>query len=152
MSNRMRFGVFLGPHHTPAAQNPTTAFVRDLKTAQLLDDLGYDEIWFGEHHSCGAELIGDPAIFIAWVAPQTRHINLGTGVVSLPYHNPLGVADRMIMLDHLTRGRMMMGIGPGALPTDAAMIGLAPSDLRDALEEDTEVLMHLLLSDEPISV
>lgn len=152
MSERMRFGLFLGPHHTPSAQNPTVAFERDLATVQLLDQLGYDEVWFGEHHSCGAEIIGDPAMFIAWVASQTRHIKLGTGVVSLPYHNPLLVADRMIMLDHLTRGRMMMGLGPGALPTDALMLGIDPADQRDALEHDTDVLMHLLLNDAPISV
>ena len=97
-------------------------------------------------------MIPSPEIFIAHVAAQTRHIKLGAGVISLPYHNPLWVADRMILLDHLTRGRAMMGVGPGALPTDAAMIGIDPLDQRAALEEDFEVLMHLLRSDEPISI
>ncbi|MQA88302.1 MAG: LLM class flavin-dependent oxidoreductase [Streptosporangiales bacterium] len=148
----MRFGIFLAPFHAPTGQNPTTAFARDLATIQLMDELGYDEAWIGEHHSCGVEIIPEPAIFIGWAAAQTKHIRLGTGVLSLPYHNPLWVADRMILLDHLTRGRVMLGLGPGALPTDAAMIGIDPAEQREALEHDTDVLMHLLLDDEPISV
>jgi limonene 1,2-monooxygenase len=83
-------------------------------------------------------------IFIAHAANHTRHIKLGTGVVSLPYHNPLWVADRALFLDHLTRGRFMLGLGPGALPTDATMIGLGLDEQRGALEHDTDVLMALL--------
>ena len=150
--SKMRFGIFLAPFHAPTGQNPTTALARDVATVKLLDDLGYDEAWIGEHHSCGVEIIAEPAIFIAHVAQETRHIKLGTGVLSLPYHNPLWVADRMILLDHLTRGRVMLGLGPGALPTDAAMIGIDPAEQREALEHDTDVVMHLLLNDEPISV
>ena len=149
---RMRFGIFMAPFHAPTGQNPTVAYARDVATIQLLDELGYDEAWIGEHHSGGVELIPSPEIFIAHVAAQTKHIKLGAGVISLPYHNPLWVADRMMLLDHLTRGRVMMGVGPGALPTDAAMIGIDPLDQRAALEEDFDVLMHLLLKDEPISI
>lgn len=149
---RMRFGIFMAPFHAPTGQNPTAAYARDLSTIQLLDELGYDEAWIGEHHSCGVELIPAPEIFIAHAAAQTRYIKLGAGVISLPYHNPLWVADRMMLLDHLTRGRAMMGVGPGALPTDATMIGIDPLEQRAALEEDFEVLMHLLLKDEPISI
>jgi limonene 1,2-monooxygenase len=148
---RLRFGIFMAPFHSPPGQNPTTALGRDVATIKLLDELGYDEAWVGEHHSCGTELIASPEIFIAHMANLTRHIKLGTGVLSLPYHNPLWVADRAILLDHLTRGRFMLGLGPGALPTDAAMIGIDPADQRQALEEDTEVLVRLLRSDEPVT-
>lgn len=148
---RMRFGIFMAPFHSPSGQNPTAAFERDVETAQLLDRLGYDEAWFGEHHSCGSEIIASPEIFCAHVAQVTRHIKVGTGVLSLPYHNPLWVADRAILLDHLTRGRFMLGLGPGALPTDAAMIGIDPAEQRPALEEDVDVLMQLLLTDEPVT-
>ena len=150
--SKMRFGIFLAPFHAPTGQNPTTALARDVATIKLLDELGYDEAWIGEHHSCGVEIIAEPTIFIAHAAQEARHIKLGTGVLSLPYHNPLWVADRMILLDHLTRGRAMLGLGPGALPTDAAMIGIDPAEQREALEHDTDVVMHLLLNDEPISV
>ncbi|GAA3236327.1 LLM class flavin-dependent oxidoreductase [Pseudonocardia petroleophila] len=149
---RMRFGIFLPPHHVPVGQNPTYSLQRDVELVQLLDRMGFDEAWFGEHHSCGVEPIGDPLMFIAHVAQVTKHIKLGAGVLSLPYHNPFLVADRLILLDHLTRGRAMMGVGPGALATDAIMLGLDPAEARKALETDVDVLMHLLRSDEPISI
>lgn len=140
----MRFGIFMAPFHCPAGQDPISALQRDLETVQLLDRLGYDEAWIGEHHSAGAEIIPDPMLFIAYAAPQTRHIKLGTGVLSLPYHNPLLVADRAFFLDQLLRGRFMLGLGPGALPGDAQMLGISIEEQRFALEEDTEVLMRLL--------
>ena len=140
----MRFGIFMAPFHCPAGQDPVSAIQRDLELVQLLDRLGYDEAWIGEHHSAGAEIIPDPMIFIGYAAPQTRHIKLGTGVLSLPYHNPLLVADRAFFLDQLTRGRFMLGLGPGALPGDAQMLGISIEEQRFALEEDTEVLMKLL--------
>lgn len=147
----MRFGIFLAPFHAAKGQNPVTALARDVAVIKLLDELGYEEAWIGEHHSCGTELIASPEIFIAHVAAQTKNIKLGTGVLSLPYHNPLWVADRAVLLDHLTRGRFMLGLGPGSLPTDAAMIGIDPVEQRGALEEDCDVLMQLLTTDEPVS-
>ena len=149
---RLKFGIFMAPFHPLAGQDPLYAYQRDIEVIQLLDRLGFDEVWVGEHHSAGTELIPDPMSFLAFVAPQTRHIRLGTGVLSLPYHNPLWVADRANFLDMLTRGRFMLGLGPGALPGDAAMIGLEIEEQRTALEEDVDVLMHLLRSDEPITV
>jgi limonene 1,2-monooxygenase len=140
----LKFGTFMAPFHCPAGQNPTTAYQRDLEIIQLMDRLGFDEAWVGEHHSAGQELIPDPMSFISWVAPQTQHIKLGTGVLSLPYHNPLWVADRALFLDRLLRGRFMLGLGPGALPTDATMIGITLEEQRTALEEDVDVLMAIL--------
>jgi limonene 1,2-monooxygenase len=143
MTDRLRFGVFHGPFHLPMGQNPNLALHRDIELVQHLDRLGFDEAWIGEHHSCGCEIIADPIVFISNVAPRTNSIKLGTGVLSLPYHNPLWVADRFILLDHLTRGRAMLGLGPGALTTDAYMIGIDPVEQRNALEEDVDVLKRL---------
>src|SRR5262249_39548955 len=109
----LRFGVFYAPFH-PVGQNPTLALEYDLERVVALDALGYDEAWFGEHHSGGYEIIASPEIFIAAAAERTKHIKLGTGVVSLPYHHPWLVADRLVLLDHLTRGRLIFGAGPGA--------------------------------------
>ncbi len=140
----MRFGIFMAPFHSPAGQDPIYALQRDLEVIQQLDRLGFDEAWIGEHHSAGTEIIPDPMIFIAHCAPQTKHIKLGTGVLSLPYHNPLLTADRAIFCDQLLRGRFMLGLGPGALPGDATMLGISIEDQRGALEEDMEPLMALL--------
>jgi limonene 1,2-monooxygenase len=140
----------MAPFH-PAGQNPTLALERDLALIQHLDRLGWDEAWIGEHHSAGTEIIASPEIFIAAAAERTRHIKLGTGVISVSYHNPLWVAERAVLLDHLTRGRFMLGLGPGSLPTDAAMIGLDQSQTRDLLAEGVDIIMRLLRTDEPVT-
>jgi limonene 1,2-monooxygenase len=150
MSDRLRFGIFMAPFH-PAGQNPTLALERDLALIQHLDRLGWDEAWIGEHHSAGTEIIASPEIFVAAAAERTRHIKLGTGVISVSYHNPLWVAERAVLLDHLTRGRFMLGLGPGSLPTDAAMIGLDQSQTRDLLAQGVDIIMRLLRSDEPVT-
>ena len=141
--DRLRFGTFLAPFH-PAGENPTLALQRDLELVEHLDRLGYDEAWIGEHHSAGTEIIASPEIFIAAAAERTKHIRLGTGVTSIAYHNPLWVAERMVLLDHLTRGRTMLGCGPGSLPTDSMMLGLNPTDTRELLEVDLDIIMRLL--------
>jgi limonene 1,2-monooxygenase len=146
----LRFGVFMAPFH-PVGQNPTLALQRDLELIDRLDELGYDEAWFGEHHSAGYELISSPEVFIAAAAARTRRIRLGTGVSSLPYHHPLILADRMVLLDHLTRGRVMFGVGPGALPSDAYMMGIDPLRQREMMEESLEAILALLESDEPVN-
>ncbi|GLE55173.1 putative monooxygenase [Mycobacteroides chelonae] len=152
MSTPLRFGAFITPFH-PVGQNPTTALEYDLDRVVALDRLGYDEAWFGEHHSGGYELISCPEVFIAAAAERTKHIRLGTGVVSLPYHHPLMVVDRWILLDHITRGRVIFGTGPGALPTDAYMMGIDPLDQRQMQEESLEAILALLRAapDERIS-
>ncbi len=150
MSNRMRFGIFLAPFHAPGT-NPTLAIQRDLELIQHLDHLGYDEAWIGEHHSAGMEIIASPEVFIAAAAERTKHIKLGTGVVSVGYHHPLWIAERIVLLDHLTRGRIMLGVGPGSLPTDAAMIGIEQSETRELLEQGFDLIVQLLKSDEPVN-
>jgi limonene 1,2-monooxygenase len=132
-------------------QNPTLALERDLQLIEHLDALGFDEAWFGEHHSAGYEIIASPEVFIAAAAQRTRHIRLGTGVSSLPYHHPFMLADRLVLLDHLTRGRLMVGVGPGALPSDAFMMGIDPAKQRDMMEESLEAILLLFAGDEPVS-
>src|SRR5256884_5583583 len=146
----MRFGIFLAPFH-PVGQNPTAALQRDLEMIVRLDELGYHEAWIGEHHSAGYEIIASPEVFIANVAARTKHIKLGTGVSSLPYHHPLLLADRMVLLDHLTRGRVMFGVGPGALTSDALMLGIDPGQQRPRMDEAMGIIMRLLTEAEPIT-
>ena len=109
----MRFGIFLALFHD-TGENPTLALNRDLELMEHLDRLGFDEVWIGEHHSGGLEIIASPEVFIAAAAERTKFIKFGTGVASLPYHHPLVLAGRMIQLDHQTRGRTMFGVGGDA--------------------------------------
>ncbi len=151
MERPLRFGIFMAPFH-PAGQNPTLALERDLELIVRLDELGYNEAWIGEHHSAGLEIISSPEVMIAAAAQRTRHIRLGTGVSSLPYHHPLMLLNRIIQLDHLTRGRVMFGVGPGALPSDAHMMGIDPATQRTRMEESLGAMMALLTSDEPVTI
>ena len=139
----LRSGIFLAPFHNHD-ENPTLSMERDLELLEHLDRLNYHEAWIGEHHSGGFELIASPEMFIAAAAQRTRHIRLGTGVVSLPYHNPFMLADRMVQLDHMTRGRAMFGVGPGALVHDALKIGIDPGDQRQMMNEALDVIVPLL--------
>ena len=148
--DRMKFGIFLGPFHR-VGENPTLAIDRDLELVEWLDYLGYDEAWIGEHHSAGWETISSPEIFMAVAADRTRHIKLGTGVISLPYHHPLMVANRMVQLDHMTHGRVMMGVGPGALPGDAYMMGIDPTTQRERMDEAFGIILRLFTATEPIT-
>jgi limonene 1,2-monooxygenase len=143
LNPRLRFGAFIAPFH-PVDENPTLAIERDLELVQWLDTLGYEEAWIGEHHSAGYEVIASPEVFIAAAAERTRHIRLGTGVSSLPYHHPLILADRINQLDHMTRGRAMFGVGPGALVSDAMMMGIPAGKQRDMMDEALGVIVRLL--------
>jgi len=147
----MTFGIFLAPFHR-IGENPTVALGRDMELIEWLDHLGYDEVWIGEHHSAGWELIASPEIFIAAAAERTRHIMLGSGVTSLPYHHPLLVAQRFVQLDHMTRGRSMLGCGPGALVSDAYMMGIEPVSQRPRMDEALDAIMALLRCDEPVTM
>jgi limonene 1,2-monooxygenase len=139
----LTFGAFIAPFH-PVGQNPTLAIERDLELVVRLDQLGFHEAWIGEHHSAGYEIIASPEVAIAVLSQRTKNIRLGTGVSSLPYHQPLILADRMVLLDHITRGRVMFGVGPGALPSDAFMMGIDPAVQRDRMEESLEAILALL--------
>ena len=143
MSIPLRHGVFIPPFHS-MNENPTLCFQRDFQLAQHVDELGFDEYWVGEHHSAGMETIASPEMFIAAAAERTKRIRFGTGVISLPYHNPLMVANRVIQLDHQTMGRCMFGFGPGLLASDAIMLGIDPAVQRDRLADGLDVVIRLL--------
>jgi limonene 1,2-monooxygenase len=147
----MKYGIFLAPFHR-VGENPTLAIDRDMELIEWLDYLGYDEVWIGEHHSAGWELIASPEIMIAAAAQRTRHIMLGSGVTSLPYHHPFLVAQRFVQLDHLTRGRAMLGCGPGALVSDAYMMGIEPATQRQRMDEALDAIMALLRCEEPVTM
>jgi limonene 1,2-monooxygenase len=140
--HRLGFGAFLAPHH-PIGEHPMLQFRRDIKFVQHLDELGYDEFWCGEHHSSGWEMIASPEMFLAAAGEHTKRIKLATGVISLPYHHPYNVAQRMVQLDHMTGGRAIFGSGPGALPSDAHTLGIDPMTQRDRQDEAIGIIRRL---------
>jgi len=140
---KLGFGIFLAPFHT-VDEDPTAALDRDMALVEHLDRLGYDEAWIGEHHSGGYEIIAAPDLFIAAAAERTKHIRLGTGVSSLPYHHPFTNAGRMVQLDHMTKGRAMFGVGPGALVGDAFRMGIDPDNQRRMMNEALDAIVPML--------
>lgn len=148
---RMKFGVFIAPWHA-LGEHPTLAIRRDMDLVVALEQLGFDEAWIGEHHSYARELISNPMIAIAALAERTKRIRLGTGVVSLPYHHPLMVADDLLQLDHMTGGRVILGVGPGALVSDAHMMGIPTELQRERQAESLEAIMHLARNPEPLTM
>jgi len=138
----MRFGLFFAPFHSKNL-NPTYAFERDLLLSEHLDRLGYEEIWYGEHHSGAMEMVAAPELMIAAAAQRTKYIRLGTGVKSLPYYNPFMLAEHMAQLDHMTRGRLIFGVGPGALPSDATMLAIPVGKIRHRMEESLDTIVAL---------
>lgn len=145
----MRIGAFVTPNHRPG-DDPTLAMHRDLKLVEHLEELDYAEAWFGEHHGSGWQYIASPETFIAAASQRTTRIKLGTGVSGLPFHHPLMLADRIVMLDHLSKGRVILGTGPGGPQVDAPMMGLDPDVLKPRHEEALETILALLTSEEPI--
>ncbi len=139
----LRAGIFLPPFH-PNDEDPLQCMERDFQLMQWLDELGFAEAWIGEHHSGGYEIYGQPELFIATAAERTRRIKLGTGVISLPYHHPFMIADRIVQLDYQTRGRAMFGFGPGLLTSDAMMLGIDPETQRDRMADAIDVITRLL--------
>lgn len=140
---RMRFGAFIAPHF-PSNEHPSLAMEEDMDRVVWMEKMGFHEAWIGEHHSSGWEICGSPELFAAAVSQRTSRIKLGMGVVSLPYHNPFMVADRIRQLDHITKGRVILGMGPGSLPSDAYMIGVPTSEARDRMEQAIEPIVRLL--------
>ncbi|MDB5402119.1 MAG: hypothetical protein JWQ55_4137 [Rhodopila sp.] len=139
---RLNFGAFLAPHH-PVGEHPMLQFRRDIDLVEHLDKLGYDEFWCGEHHSSGWEMIASPEMFLAAAAERSKRIKLATGVVSLPYHHPFHVAQRIVQLDYMTGGRVIFGSGPGALASDAHTLGVDPMLLRDRQDEAIGIIRRL---------
>jgi len=139
----VEFGAFLAPWHR-VDTDAHYAIEQDLELCVAMDRLGFSEFWMGEHHSGGVEIVSDPLMFLAAAAQRTTRIKLGLGVVSLPYHNPFILADRLVLLDHLTNGRMVFGAGPGQLVDDSRSIGIDPLENRRKMEQAFDVITRLL--------
>ena len=88
-------------------------------------------------------MIASPEMFLAAAGERTKRIKLGTGVVSLPYHHPFNVAQRMVQLDYMTGGRAIFGSGPGALASDAHTLGIDPMTQRDRQDEAIAIIRRL---------
>jgi len=145
----MQFGLFMMPLHPPHRAF-ADAYDRDLEQIVLADRLGFREAWVGEHLTERWENAPAPDLLIAQALVLTRNVMLGTGVTLLALHNPVYLAHRLAMLDHMARGRFQWGIGGGGIPTDLSLLGLDhtnPAAVRARSAEVLDVVLKLWASE-----
>lgn len=143
----MKLGLFMMPLHPPT-RTVAACYDRDIDQLVLADRLGFDEAWLGEHFTEKWENAPAPDLLIAKALALTENIVFGTGVTLLGMHEPVYLAHRVAMLDHLAHGRFQWGIGLGGIPTDMKLMGLDPSQARDRAAEALEVILGLWQADE----
>src|SRR5262245_50536208 len=139
----MQFGLFMMPLHPPH-RALADGYDRDVAQIVLADQLGFREAWVGEHLTERWENAPAPDLLLAQCLALTKRIMLGTGVTLLALHNPVYLAHRLAMLDHMARGRFQWGIGGGAIPTDLSLFGLDASDAAGVRARSAEVLEVVL--------
>lgn len=146
----MRCGYFTMPLHPPGS-DPSHTMANDLEQIVMLERLGYEEAWIGEHFTSVWENIPCPDLFIAKALAMTRTMKLGTGVSCLPNHNPLMLAQRIAQLDHLAQGRFYWGVGSGAFPGDFELFGInaQAGEQREVTREALDVILGLWTDPKP---
>ena len=123
----MELGFFTMPIHPPG-RNLAETLEEDRQLVLLAEALGFSEGYIGEHITDAAETITSGLIFIAWLLRETSRIRLGTGTINLPNHHPAMVAAEVAMVDHMAKGRFILGISPGGLLSDAEVFGNLDQD------------------------
>lgn len=144
----MKLGMFTMPVH-PQTRSYTETLKEDREAAILADRLGYSEAYFGEHLTDACETITSPLAFISSLVSDTRTIKLGTGTVNLPNHHPVQVAAEVAMVDHLLEGRLMFGISPGGLRSDAEIFGNLDADRTAMLVESIDHILAIWSGEPP---
>jgi alkanesulfonate monooxygenase SsuD/methylene tetrahydromethanopterin reductase-like flavin-dependent oxidoreductase (luciferase family) len=143
----MKLGLFMMPLH-PSFRTVSECYDRDIAQLVAADRLGFEEAWLGEHFTEKWENAPAPDLLIAKALGLTEKIRFGTGVTLLGMHEPVYLAHRVAMLDHLAKGRFQWGIGLGGIPTDMQLMGLDPSQARGRAAEALEVILGLWQADE----
>ncbi len=138
----MKLGLFAMPAHPPE-RDLKAGFEWDLQVIRWLDELGYQEAWVGEHHTVPWEPNPAPDLLLARAFAETSRIRLGPGGFLLPFHHPAALASRGAMLDHLSEGRLNFGVAASSIPTDQAMFGVTPAQIREMTRESLDIILRL---------
>ena len=145
----MKLGMIMTPIHA-AGRDTHAGLLQDVEMAVQADALGYDEFWIAEHYSALRTPVNCPFTFLANLIARTKRMKLGTGVVNLPYHHPAVIAAHAALLDHLSEGRLLLGVGPGGLPSDFELFGVTDSERRAGLARETiDTILALWSQDGP---
>lgn len=144
----MRLGFFTMPIH-PVGKDWRRSLEEDREAFLLADELGFSEAYVGEHVTDRAENITSCVAFLAWIAAATRQIKLGTGTINMPNSHPATVAASIAMLDHMLDGRLIFGISPGGLLSDAEVFGNLDADRNAMFLEAINQVLAIWESEPP---
>ena len=144
----MRFGMFMMPVHPPD-RTMWSAIEEDTEKSLLADQLGFDEVWLGEHFSASTEPYPSPFMFFANLIARTKHISFGTAVINLPNHHPAIVAAEAAQFDHMCKGRFMMGVGPGGLVSDFELFKNPDHNARNRMVIESVEMIERIWSQDP---
>ncbi|BCB83743.1 LLM class flavin-dependent oxidoreductase [Phytohabitans suffuscus] len=150
----MQLGMFIMPSHPPErvlSEAYSFDLDLDLDVVEWADQLGYSEVWFGEHFTAPWEPVPAPDLLIAAAINRTRQIKLCPGAHLLPFHHPAALAHRLAQLDHMSGGRMLVGFGAGSVPTDFPLFGIDSSTgvQRQMMAEALEIVLKIWTEDGP---
>jgi alkanesulfonate monooxygenase SsuD/methylene tetrahydromethanopterin reductase-like flavin-dependent oxidoreductase (luciferase family) len=140
----MRYGLFLQSSHPPE-RSLSDAIERVLTQIRWADELGFAEAWLGEHLTAAWEPIAAQDLVIAQALTCTQNIMLCAGAYVLPFYHPAALAMRISQLDHMARGRFIVGIAAGSVPTDLTLLDVdAPAgEHRDRMQESLEIMLRI---------
>ena len=138
----LKTGVFIMPFHDPA-KPLGQCYDEDLELVVLAEQLGFGEFWVGEHHSLKFENVVMPELFIARALGETDTIRLGPAPIALNLHHPAHVASRLAFLDHLSKGRLNLCIGPSSVTADQELYGIDPKQGGAMVAEAWEIILML---------
>src|SRR5688572_24632934 len=113
----------------------TQVFDEELRLALLAEELGFEAVWPVEHHFTDYAFCPDNVVYLAHLAARTTRIKLGTGAVILPWNTPVRVAEKISMLDHLSRGRVLFGMGRGLARCEYEGLNIPMAEARDRFDE-----------------
>lgn len=147
----MKLSYFMMPVHN-LGRDYHTALEEDVQAILLAEQLGFEEAWVGEHYSSAVEQITSPMMFLAHLAGRTKRIKLATGVICLPQYHPATIAGQAAMLDHLSGGRFIMGIGPGGLSSDFELFGVADRDRNEMMLESIDIIQAIWGGNPPYDI
>ena len=147
----IKLGYFTMPVHPPQ-RNPTETLREDREIIILADQLGFHDAFVGEHLSDKIENITSSMLFLATLIHSTKTIKLGTGTTNLSHMHPVLVASHAAMFDHLAQGRFILGISPGALASDAEVLGILGEDRNKMFADAIDVILQIWERDPPYDI
>ena len=121
----------------------------DTEKSLLAEQLGFDELWLGEHFSASTEPIPSPMMFFANLLHRTKHLTFGTAVINLPNHHPAIVAAEAAQFDHMSKGRFMLGVGPGGLISDFELFKKTDHNARNRMVIEAVDFIQRIWSQDP---